>query len=70
MRISVNKNDPGYVPDPYMYEVYLNDQRLDNAYMADEEAGEVGVRLDFGRNETLYGKVRIVREGDAACLKK
>jgi len=67
MRISVNKNDAGFVPDPYMYAVFLNGQRLDNAYMADEESGEVGVRLDFGRNETLHGKVRIVRS-EAACL--
>ena len=65
MRISVNKNDPGFVPDPYMYTVFLNDERLHGCVMADEEKGEVMTLLGGpSRHEVFTGKVRIVRDAD------
>lgn len=62
MRVSVNKNDPGFVADPYNYTVFLNNRRIDHCQTADEETGEVTVALDYSRCETLFGSVRIVRE--------
>ena len=63
MRISVNKHDHGFVPDAYMYTVFFNNERRDDCFTADEEAGLVWVfrPAPLGA-EVLYGKVRIVRD--------
>ena len=39
MRVSVKKQDPGYVPDPQNYEVFLDGEKLLNCHTADEEKG-------------------------------
>lgn len=43
MRVSMKKNDPGYVEDGHNYEVFLNGEKLEGCVTADEEKGEVTV---------------------------
>jgi hypothetical protein len=76
MRVSVKKNDSGYRPDYRYYEVFLDGQKLDNCFTADEERGEVWVhpKDEHGRflraaddkltEECLRGQVTIVRKAD------
>lgn len=39
MKVSVSKDDPGYVEDSPFYEVFLDGARLDLCVTADEEQG-------------------------------
>ena len=41
MRLSVRRNDPGYHPEAFGAEVYLDGQIIDDCITADEEKGEV-----------------------------
>jgi hypothetical protein len=64
MRKSVLHNDPGYDPDAFSYQVYLDGKRLDKCVTADEEKGEAVVWLsddNYGL-KTLSGKVELRRE--------
>lgn len=71
MRVSTQKDDPGFREDTYRFEVFLNGKRLDNCITADEEQmyvwvykkGEDGKLSvdDYGRfiEEKLIGAVKI-----------
>lgn len=67
MRVSVERDDPGFVEDPGNYFVYFNGEKLSNCVTADEEKGIAVVvapdesgRLLFSHNtEILKGDVRI-----------
>lgn len=64
MRVSVSKNDKGFVVDASNYEVFLNGEKLSNCFTADEELGEAHCykeKVDFceDRIEILKGKVEI-----------
>ncbi len=43
MRVSVNRNDEGYISDPGNYKVFLDGKELESCVMADEEKGEAEV---------------------------
>lgn len=73
MRLSLRKNDPGYHPEAFGAEVYLDGQIVNGCFTADEEKGEVFVlkRNTLGEytinatgddivKERKTGKVRIV----------
>lgn len=64
MRKSLLKNDPGYDPESYLYEVYLDGYRVKDCHTADEEKGiaivYINERLD---SKTLYGNVRLIKKG-------
>lgn len=45
MRKSVKQGDPGYDPEAFKYEVFLNGVRLEHCFTADEELGEAHVYL-------------------------
>lgn len=63
MRISVDKNDPGYNPEYYLVrEVLLDGKGVNNCVTADEELDylEVYVSPHSRDIELLYGKVRIL----------
>lgn len=73
MRVSVNKNDPGYVQDPFRYDVYLNGKKLNHCFTADEEKGFVDCLFTdsvgkFWVNEDhlvpcrMWGKVKVRRK--------
>ncbi len=61
MRKSVNKNDPGYDPEAYNYEAFLDGTKLNLCFTADEELGKAWVYKNNKSNETkeLTGKVEI-----------
>lgn len=47
MRKSVNQGDPGYDPEAFKYEVFLDGVRLEHCFTADEELGEAHVYLSW-----------------------
>ena len=72
MRVSVIKNDPGYIEWAYGYEVHLDGVKLMNCFTADEEHGEAhcyktdanGRPFRNGSIEILKGKVEIIKPKD------
>ena len=77
MRKSVRKNDPGYDLRAYKCQVFVDGQKVDDCFTADEEKGEAWVfdRDKSGhfiidnygerpREKCLKGVVRIVMEGE------
>lgn len=76
MRLSVNKEDPGYHPRATMAKVILNGVEINSCFTADEELGEVHCFmkgpdnkfiLNASRTELLKevkrGKVEIILPG-------
>lgn len=71
MRVSVRKDDAGYRPDAHDFEAFLDGQRVEHCFTADEELGEAHVfdlspktRLsNYSRpaEKVLTGKVEIRR---------
>ena len=72
MRKSVNKNDPGYDPEAYRYEAFLDGIKLDLCFTADEELGKAWIYKDNKSNEVieLSGKVEIKCQNAKAAEKK
>ncbi len=66
MRVSVDKNDPGFIKDGYRYAIYLDGIYLSNCITADEEEGWALVFTDHtptGFNkEEVHGKIEIKLE--------
>lgn len=74
MRVSTDKDDPGYGPDIFRVKVWLDDVPQKACVTADEEQGYIERCMsgpdgkyftEDGMNiaiERLYGKVRIKRE--------
>lgn len=52
MRLSVNKNDPGYSPKAFGARVFVDGTEITNCFTADEESGEAFVYIvdDHGRH--------------------
>ncbi len=74
MRKSVRKGDPGYDPEAYMYNVYLDGVQLYNCHTADENLGICycwaadNTRLNGSNDLDTFecrGEVRIERIGHA-----
>lgn len=74
MRISTQRDDPGFRTDTCRYRVFLDDYELHSCVTADEELGMVlcmshgypwaqVIGLEF-MTKTNHGKVRIVRKPD------
>lgn len=74
MRMSVNKDDPGYHKKAQYYQPFLNGKKVDLCYTADEDMGYLlrhktdnsgQVIVDWGKGETvkeqLFGHVEIRR---------
>lgn len=74
MRVSVDKNDKGYVEDSWAYQPYLNGEKVSFCITADEEEGIVLVeeydengkvvldeRCENIRTKILRGEVKIIR---------
>ena len=63
MRLSVIKNDPGYQPDAYNYEVFLDGERIQHCFTADTDQGLVWVyyKGKYAKQRILKGKVKIVK---------
>lgn len=71
MRVSVEKDDPGYRPGVYAAEIFLNGERLTRCFTADSDAGiAICAKVDKQGNvmhrdgkiltETKRGNVSIV----------
>lgn len=60
MRVSVNKNDPGYFIGAQRCEVYLDGEFVESCLTADEEKGEVVVLAPDNRMEKYTGRVFIL----------
>jgi hypothetical protein len=76
MRISVRKGDPGYKLDAFKHEVFLDGEKLQRCFTADEETGQAWVYAidkqgkliidNYGRKSKeriLTGKVEIRKCG-------
>lgn len=78
MRLSVDKEDPGYRVDAVFHEAYLDGVKLNYCVTADEERGEAIVcKVRDGRlhtdgdsvlREMVYGKIEIRRIADPENL--
>ena len=73
MRRSIRKNDPGYDPLAYQYEVFFNGTKIENCFTADEEKGEAWVHVITGKGphaqqhiECLSGEVHL-QLGESGC---
>lgn len=72
MRVSVDKNDPGYVSDPWRYSVFFNGEKLNDCITADADKGEVIVIKRDETGEKIrheFGFVRETLQGSVAILK-
>lgn len=69
MRVSIREEDPGFVEDGQKYTVFLDGEKIQNCFTADEETGEVFVYdtdpesgellIDFYNGDQLIkGKVK------------
>lgn len=70
MRVSLNKNDPGYREDAHRFKAYLNGYEVEYCFTADDDLGvclchDVETfrrdRLDYMPVKTLTGFVEIVK---------
>jgi len=63
MRKSVDKKDPGYSEDSYLYDVYLDDKQVHKCVTADEETGEVWFYdvINYDQIKRLTGKVNLIK---------
>ena len=50
MRLSADKNDPGYNPNFRNYDAFLNGEKLEYCLTADEETGEAWQIIKTGKN--------------------
>ena len=77
MRVSIDKNDIGYIPDAFFYTVFFDGKKLDHCVMADDVSGEciIHVTDDKGKlvldwlkrnikRKSIFGKVEILKEND------
>ena len=66
MRVSVDKNDPGYCPYHQLVKVYLDGILLDNCITADDVTGEClcytgKVKHEEAETKIKRGKVTIIK---------
>ncbi len=64
MRISVIKNDPGYIDDYYDFEVFLDEKRVKDCITADSMLGIVWIF-----NKSQYGPGVMIKTGKVKIVK-
>lgn len=60
MRVSVNKDDPGFTLMSGHYEIYLNDRKVRDCFTADEEQGYVDCFYKDSIGKVLINEDKIV----------